>query len=64
VKTLQAILRDHDERPDSICRHQSEALPEGERYQTVVSLIMDLHAGRMHAAAGPPCQNIYQEYQV
>jgi len=64
VETLQAILRDHDERPDSICRHPSEALPEGQRYQTVVSVIMDLHDGRMRPAAGPPCQNDYGEYQV
>ncbi len=62
--TLQEILRDHDERPDSICRHPNPALPEAERYQTVVSIIMDLHAGRMHAAAGPPCVSAYQEYEV
>lgn len=64
LETLQATLRDHEERPDSICRHPSPALPEGERYQTVASLIMDLHAGRLHAAAGPPCEAAYQEYQV
>jgi isopenicillin-N N-acyltransferase-like protein len=63
VETLQAILRDHDERPDSICRHPSPALPDGERYQTIVSVIMDLHDGRMHAA-GQPCQTAYQEYRV
>ena len=60
VETLEAILRDHDGRPDSVCRHPSAALPEGERYQTVVSVIMDLHAGQIHAAAGPPCQNAYR----
>jgi isopenicillin-N N-acyltransferase-like protein len=64
LEALRAFLRDHDEHPDSICRHASPALPEGERYQTVVSMIMDLHAGRVHAAAGAPCQSAYEEHQV
>jgi len=63
-ETLKTILRDHDGRPDSICRHPSPALPEGERYQTVASAIMDLHAGTMHVAVGPPCEATYQGYQV
>lgn len=61
-ETLQHILRDHDEYPDSICRHPHPALPDPERYQTVVSVVMDLHAGRLHVAAGPPCEQPYQEY--
>ncbi len=59
---LKAALRDHDEPPDSICRHTNPALPEGERYQTVASIIMDLHAGLLYAAAGPPCTHAYEEY--
>lgn len=61
-EALQHILRDHDEYPDSICRHPHPALPGPERYQTVVSVVMDLHAGRLHIAAGPPCEQPYQEY--
>ncbi len=63
-EALQAALRDHDEPPDSICRHTNPALPEGERYQTVASIIMDLHAGLMYAAAGPPCSHPYQEHHL
>jgi isopenicillin-N N-acyltransferase-like protein len=61
-EVLWAILRDHDHYPDSICRHPNPALPGPERYQTVVSVVMDLHAGRMQVAAGPPCEQSYQEY--
>lgn len=61
---LPGILRDHEEYPDSICRHVNPSLPHAERYQTVVSIIMDLHAGEMQAAAGPPCTHAYEEYQV
>jgi isopenicillin-N N-acyltransferase-like protein len=62
--TLRAVLRDHDEHPESICRHPNQALPAQERYQTVASIILDLHAGRMEAAAGPPCVHPYQEFQL
>ncbi len=63
-EALQEILRDHHDHPDSICRHPNPALPASERYETVTSVVMDLHVGRIHAAAGPPCVNAYQEYDV
>ena len=61
---LQAMLRDHDGLPESVCRHPNPRLHEPDRYQTVVSMIMDLHAGRVLAAAGPPCANAFVEYVV
>jgi len=53
--TLMGILRDHEGRPDSICRHPNPALPEEERVETVVSVIEDLTAGRFYVAGGTPC---------
>ena len=61
---LEAMLRDHDGMPESVCRHPNLRLHEPDRYQTVVSMIMDLHAGRVLAAAGPPCANAFVEYAV
>ncbi len=61
---LQGVLRDHDGRPESICRHPNPELPVAERYETVVSIVMDLHAGLVLAAAGPPCTHVYQERRV
>jgi len=63
-ETLQGMLRDHNGRPESICRHPNRELPEAERYESVASIIMDLHAGLMLVAAGPPCANAYQEHRV
>jgi isopenicillin-N N-acyltransferase-like protein len=63
-EALRAILRDHDGHPDSVCRHPNPALPEPERLQTVVSVLIDLHAGRMDVAAGPPCTYDYQEHRI
>lgn len=62
--TLQTMLRDHDGMPESVCRHPNPHLPEPEQYQSVVSMIMDLHAGRVLAAAGPPCTHPFVEYVV
>ena len=61
---LREILRDHDGHPDSICRHINPALPASESCETVVSVVMDLHDGRMHAAPGPPCEWPYEEFTV
>ena len=57
---LLACLRDHDGHPFSICRHPGEKDPE-ERYQTVVSVLMDLHERKMWIGDGPPCTSDYQE---
>jgi isopenicillin-N N-acyltransferase like protein len=61
---LRDILRDHDEFPNSVCRHQDQTKPEAERYQTVISTIMDLHAGSMLVATGPPCEHTYLEFSL
>jgi len=50
-----AALSDHEGRPYSVCRHESEAEPEGQRYATVASVVMDVDAGRMWVTDGPPC---------
>lgn len=61
LAALQGMLRDHENRPNSVCRHEDEALPAVERVHTVASLIMDPGAGRLWATDGPPCGAEYQE---
>jgi isopenicillin-N N-acyltransferase-like protein len=58
---MKDYLRDHDGRPYSICRHIDEAEPLEEHYQTVTSVVMDLHERAMWISDGPPCENEYQE---
>jgi isopenicillin-N N-acyltransferase-like protein len=58
---LVQVLADHDGHPESICRHPNPALPEEERVQTVVSVLMDLTARRLYVAAGPPCAAAYRQ---
>lgn len=61
---MKAYLRDHDGRPYSICRHIDPEEPPEEHYQTVTSVVMDLHERTMWISAGPPCESEYQELRL
>jgi isopenicillin-N N-acyltransferase-like protein len=56
----QSMLRDHYGEPESICRHNNLKLPEYQRYETVVSVVMDLYSRRLWATIGSPCSTEYQ----
>lgn len=60
----ERMLRDHDGRPESVCRHENSAFAKDERYQTVVSVIMDLYTGQMRATMGSPCRNSHQTLRL
>jgi isopenicillin-N N-acyltransferase like protein len=62
VVSLQALLRDHINYPDSICMHEDPADPPYEREMTLASLIMDLSQQVMWTAPGPPCQAEFRAY--
>jgi isopenicillin-N N-acyltransferase like protein len=57
-------LRDHDGKPNSVCRHEDEQVPEVERLVTITSIIMDPVAGKLWATDGPPCRADYLEYSL
>jgi isopenicillin-N N-acyltransferase like protein len=61
---LEAALRDHDNYPDSICRHQNDIDPPEERYLTVTSAIMDLDERSLQLTDGPPCEHLYEGYSL
>ncbi len=64
VASLQAILRDHVNYPNSICVHEDPSDPPYEREMTLVSLVMDLTQRVLWAAPGPPCQGEYVPYSL
>jgi isopenicillin-N N-acyltransferase-like protein len=64
VDDLASYLRDHAGHPYSICRHPDPVEPPHERYKTVVSVVMNLHARQLWATDGPPCQSEYQLHQL
>jgi isopenicillin-N N-acyltransferase-like protein len=58
------MLRDHDGKPESVCRHENHTFPSDERYRTVVSVIMDLYTGLLHTTLGSPCEEEYQTLRI
>ena len=64
VEKASEILRDHDDYPYSICRHPDENFPPEERYQSVVSVVMDLTEKSLAIASGPPCQHEYRALKL
>ena len=63
ISSLQTILKDHVNHPDSICRHDNQGSPL-EREKTIISLVMDLKNRQMHAAWGNPCETAYQTFSL
>lgn len=61
---LQDALRDHQGHPYSVCFHIDPVEPPEEHYETVTSVIMDLHAGTLSLTDGPPCQGEYVTYRI
>jgi isopenicillin-N N-acyltransferase-like protein len=64
LEKASEILRDHDDYPYSICRHPNESFPPEERYQSVVSVVMDLTEKSLAIASGPPCQHEYRTLKL
>ncbi len=64
VEDLKAMLRDHTGAPHSLCRHQDATLAPLMRYETVVSVIMDLDAKEMYVASGTPCTSRYRKVSL
>jgi isopenicillin-N N-acyltransferase-like protein len=64
IGDLEVALRDHDDYPDGICRHQNLEDPEEERYITVTSAIMDLAELSLRLTDGPPCEHLYDGYSL
>ena len=60
----ETMFRDHDGKPESVCRHENSSFPKDERYQTVVSMIMDLYTGQIRATMGSPCKNQYRTFRL
>ncbi len=64
LNAAQEMLRDHDGKPESVCRHANPAFPLDDRYETVVSVIMDLAERKLWGTMGSPCQNEYQSLRL
>jgi isopenicillin-N N-acyltransferase like protein len=55
--TMMDMLADHDGYPTSICRHEPG-------FASIASLLAEADHGRLHVAAGNPCQHAAVTYQL
>jgi len=60
----EQMLKDHDGKPESVCRHENRTFPADERYRTVVSVVMDLYTRQLRAILGSPCEREYQTLRL
>ena len=63
LATLQAFLRDHENRPNSICRHSDED-PSNKESKTFSGLIYNPEKGEAWLTKGNPCENDFIKYSV
>jgi isopenicillin-N N-acyltransferase-like protein len=61
---LEVMLRDHDNYPDSICRHENNDDPPEEWCITVTSAIMDLDELSLQLTDGQPCEHLYEGVSI
>lgn len=61
LEDLKAVHRDHENRPDSICKHGDDKYPG---VMTLASLIMQPGRSRMLVAYGHPCEHEFVEYTL
>jgi len=57
VDDLKAALRDHEDSPTSICRHESHI-------ETIASVIAEPDQGRLHVALGNACKAEFVTYSL
>lgn len=57
IQSLQSILQDHVNFPDSICNHSVFDQDPFDREKTIVSMVMDLTEHKIELAWGSPCQS-------
>lgn len=61
---VQAMLRDHTEYPEAICRHVADESDATGFGQTNASVVYDLVRQEMHWTVGPPCLGPYRRTRL
>jgi isopenicillin-N N-acyltransferase-like protein len=64
VDVIKELLSDHNNYPDSICRHVDQEVPLKQQMKTVASIISYPKEQKMFIAHGNPCENEHIEYKL
>ena len=64
VESLKDILRDHVNKPGSICRHPDPGLHPLDVSETILSLVFDLTRLEAHICKGRPCSGTFRKISL
>ena len=64
ISNIQKILKDHENNPQSLCRHRDASLSESQHTITKTAMIMDLDERKLWATDGQPCKSIFEEFSI
>jgi isopenicillin-N N-acyltransferase like protein len=64
LQLAQAVLRDHENAPLSICAHWNDDDPAIDQSVTTASMVWEPAEGVVHAAVGQPCEHEYVTYRL
>lgn len=64
VATMKQLMQDHNDYPDSICRHVDVSYPPDQRFETAASIVSIPAEGKMYVTNGNPCENDYVVYSI
>ena len=62
ISEIQDILKDHENKPQSLCRHRDNSLPDSQQTITKAAMIMDLYDKKMWVTNGQPCKAEFEEF--
>jgi len=61
LDAFATALADHENAPDSVCRHPDRSLEPDDQSVTVAAMLVDLTGRRVLVAEGPPCLSGFAE---
>ena len=64
IPYIQQILKDHENHPQSLCRHKDSKLPESQHTITKTSMIMDLEERKIWVTDGNPCEAVFESFKL
>jgi isopenicillin-N N-acyltransferase-like protein len=64
IPDIKNILKDHENHPQSLCRHRDDALPKSQHTITKTAMIMDLEELKMWVTYGQPCKKEFEAFEL
>jgi isopenicillin-N N-acyltransferase-like protein len=64
LKLLQGLLRDHENKPDTICAHVNPAKPKAHHSRTLDGMIYVPEKREAWITKGNPCENEFVRYTI